>query len=244
MSSAFTKGDAPFELSSHDYDIALHKGLAITGESKHYYASQRVEWLRQRLASFQFRPASILDFGCGAGTSIPFLQKFLEAKRIVGIDTSERLLSDAQATYATDNVDFRLMRDFSPLNQAENNRFDLAFCNGVFHHIPEEEREDAIKYIFHCLKPGGIFAFWENNPYNLGTRIVMSRIPFDRDAKTLKPKKARALLFQSGFSVLETTFIFIFPRWLSPLRIFEPHLTKHPFGAQYLVLAQKLSQQL
>ena len=36
-----------------------------------------------------------------------------------------------------------------------------------------------------ALRPGGLFAFWENNPWNPGTRLVMSRIPFDRDAITL-----------------------------------------------------------
>jgi hypothetical protein len=51
------------------------------------------------------------------------------------------------------------------------------------------------------LRPGGLFAPWENNPWNPNTRYVMSRIPFDRDATTLSPPKAVGLLRQNGFQV-------------------------------------------
>ena len=60
---------------------------------------------------------------------------------------------------------------------------DLAYSNGTFHHIPPAKRMDALGFIFQRLKPGGIFALWENNPWNPGTRwVIESRIPFDRDA--------------------------------------------------------------
>ena len=55
---------------------------------------------------------------------------------------------------------------------------ELAFCNGVFHHIPVDERAAVIDYIYHSLKPGGWFAMWENNPWNPGTRYVMRSMSF------------------------------------------------------------------
>jgi len=60
-----------------------------------------------------------------------------------------------------------------------------------------------LKNILGALKPGGLFAFWENNPWNPGTRIVMSRIPFDRDAEIISPPAAKRLLRRAGFSILE-----------------------------------------
>jgi SAM-dependent methyltransferase len=116
---------------------------------------------------------------------------------------------------------------------------DLAFCNGVFHHIPVIDRLTAMKRVYSSLRPSGLFAFWENNPWNLATRYVMGRIPFDRDAVTLSPPAARRLLREGGFEVMRTDFLFFFPRHLSWLRSLEPRLTCLPLGAQYQILCRK-----
>ena len=49
---------------------------------------------------------------------------------------------------------------------------------------------NALRCIRRLLRPNGIFALWENNPWNPGTRLVMRRIPFDRDASLLTPASA------------------------------------------------------
>jgi SAM-dependent methyltransferase len=115
----------------------------------------------------------------------------------------------------------------------------LAFCNGVFHHIPLDERPQVVRYIADCLRPGGLFALWENNPWNPGTRYIMSRVPFDRDAVTLTAREARALVEAIGLRVVRTDYCFVFPRVLSALRRFEHYMMPLPIGAQYQVLCQK-----
>ncbi len=118
-------------------------------------------------------------------------------------------------------------------------RIDLAFCNGVFHHVDPAMRPSAAKYVSDCLRPGGIFALWENNPWNPGTRYVMSRIPFDKDAITLTASQGRRLLEEAGFRVLSIEYSFIFPHALRWLRSLEAPLSKLPIGGQYQLLAMK-----
>ncbi len=231
--------DDPFALSSAEYDIALNRGLSITGESKYYFAERRLQWLRTRLSALQVRANAILDYGCGSGTSIRLLREILGAERIVGVDSSTPLLEDARRGNDGIGAEFFLIDNFRPESLPRDTLFDLAFCNGVFHHIPPKERPAAVRYVSDCLRPGGIFALWENNPYNPGTHLVMRRIPFDRDAQLLTPKQARTLLSNQGFAPIETTSLFLFPRFLAPLRIIEPFVAKIPIGAQYLVLARK-----
>jgi SAM-dependent methyltransferase len=113
------------------------------------------------------------------------------------------------------------------------------YCNGVFHHIPVYERADAIRYIAKCLRPGGIFGLWENNPWNPGTQYVMHKCEFDHDAVKISPPKAARLLRVEGFEVLRTDFHFFFPRALKMMRPIESLLTKVPFGGQYQILARK-----
>src|SRR5262249_26850757 len=105
--------------------------------------------------------------------------------------------------------------------------------------IPLNERPKELAYIRRSLRPGGLFAFWENNPWNPGTRYVMSRIPFDRDAIMLAPNAARTLLWDHGFQILRTDFLFFYPRALAFLRSTERWLTSVPLGGQYQILCRR-----
>jgi trans-aconitate methyltransferase len=174
-----------------------------------------------------------MDFGCGTGSAIPFLSNELELESLVGVDASTRSLAIAQHTYGT-RARFVPLAEYQPKGD-----FDLVFCNGVFHHILPGDRVAAVDTVYASLRPGGLFAFWENNPWNPGTRYVMRRISFDRDAITLSPPAARRLLRERGFEVMRTDFLFVFPRSLSWLRCLEPLSRSLPLGAQYEVLCRK-----
>jgi len=223
-----------FDDYADTYDLALNKGLALAGESKEYFARERVAWVARRLRDLRARPGSVLDFGCGTGSSAPFLDDLLGAESVTGLDISARSVMAAQRAFGSDRIRFARLADF----QSEP-AYDLAFCNGVFHHISPTERPTAVAIIHSALRPGGLFAFWENNPWNPGTRWVMSRIPFDRDAIPLAPTEAQRLLKAGGFEVVGIDFLFIFPRLLGFLRFTEPWLSRLPVGAQYLVLGRK-----
>lgn len=228
------KPQSAFDAYAQDYDAALDQGIAVSGENKEYFAQGRVAWLARRLAALGCAPRSILDFGCGTGTGAPFLARQFSPATVLGIDISGGSIATARKLHGTTGLAFRVTSEYQPAGE-----MDLAFCNGVFHHIPLAERAGAVGLVRTALRPGGLFAFWENNPWNPGTRYVMSRIPFDRDAITLTPPEARRLLRAGGFEILRTDFLFIFPGFLSPLRKLEPAFAALPLGAQYLVLARK-----
>ena len=225
-----------FDSYATDYDAALSRGLALSGEDKNFFARRRVEWLRDCLRSSFASPRQVMDFGCGTGSNAPWLLSLLGAERVVGIDDSPKMLEIARQTQASERA------EFFPIDACPaRGQFDLVFCNGVFHHIAPAQRGRAIDYVFHSLQVGGLFAFWENSPWNPGTRLVMSRIPFDRDAIMLSPPAARRLLRASGFEILRTDFLFIFPKLLSWLRPVELYCARFPFGAQYQILCRKRS---
>lgn len=231
-----------FDRYAKNYDEALAQGISVSGEDKDFFARGRVEWLSRCLKTLNFQPTTILDFGCGTGSATPHFIEVLRPDRILGVDVSEGSVALARERHGKEvinqenqqTVRFELLRGFSP-----DGSFDLGFCNGVFHHIPLHERATAVRCVFDSLKPGGIFAFWENNPWNPGTRYVMSRIPFDRDAIMVSALEAKQLLRAGGFEVLRVDFLFIFPKALSWLRGVEPMVSRLPIGAQYQVLARK-----
>lgn len=229
--------DERFDRYAERYDEALDEALGLTGETKDYFARGRVAWLSRRLQRLGQQVRTVLDFGCGTGSATPFLLEMLEPELILGVDVSAKSIEVAARTHGSPHARFCLLADYAP--SAE---FDLAFCNGVFHHIPVAERPSALEIVYRSLVPGGLFAFWENNPWNPGTVYTMRRCEFDADAETLSPRSALDLLQQAGFHPTAAEYLFFFPRFLRRLRFVEPYLSRLPLGGQYLVLCRKLER--
>ena len=220
-----------FDAYAKAYEDALNQGLDVTGETSDYFASQRIQWTASLVGK---EVESVLDFGCGVGIAIPTLKSVFQPSRIWGYDPSSAAVERATREHGSESTQFCFDPDELPKDS-----FQLAYCNGVFHHILPSDRPGALEIVYRSLSVGGWFAFWENNPWNPGTRYVMSKIPFDRDAITISPPEANRLLSDAGFAVSCRHSRFIFPRSLSFLRPLEKLVYRLPVGAQYLVLCQK-----
>jgi SAM-dependent methyltransferase len=224
--------DTLFDEFVDGYEDACARGVSLSGESRDYFARLRISHSRRFCSSTPIQ--RILDFGCGMGHSTTYLVESFPNATVIGVDTSARAIQWAQEHYGRDRVMFT-----TPASADRIGRIDLVYSNGTFHHIDPRDREAVVRRIFGWLRPGGLFALWENNPWNPGTRLVMKRIPFDRDAKTLSSLESARLLRAAGFQVSAASFHFYFPSWLRPLRRFEARLTRLPLGAQYCVLGVK-----
>ena len=222
-----------FDSYATEYDQALAKSLEASGEGREYFARGRIAWLGRCLRELEVQPASVLDFGCGDGFTVPMLKQGLGATAAVGVDVSDKSLAVARKHHADANTSYTRLDVYQPAGD-----LDLAYCNGVFHHIPLAERARAVAMVRDSLKPDGLFSLWENNPWNPATRYVMSRCEFDEDAITLSAPETRRLLRAGGFEIVRTDFRFIFPRALRMFRKLEDLLFRTPLGTQYQVLAR------
>jgi SAM-dependent methyltransferase len=209
----------------------LNQGIRLSGEGMLFFIEGRLNLLQQRTR--EMGPVSrILDFGCGLGYASHRLRQMFPAAEITGADTSRNALEAARQKHGSPGVRFITVDEL----QNDPAKYDLCHVNGVFHHIPPAERPQALGLIHRVLRPGGRLALFENNPWNFGARMVMARIPFDRDAQMLSPLLTTDLLRQNGFQVVRTDSLFFFPRTLRTLRFTEPFLGWTRLGAQYLVL--------
>jgi SAM-dependent methyltransferase len=227
------QSDAEFNAYAADYDASLAAGLKLTGADKAHYARERISWLRESAAMAGVTKIDrVLDFGFGDGDAAPLLRDILGAREVVGVEVSTAMLARARARHPW--ARFELMDSLPSLGA-----FDVAYCNGVFHHIPVAERASAVRRVRDALRVGGVFGLWENHPWNPGTRFVMSRVSFDRDAIMLSPPETRRLLNANGLRTMRTDHRFIFPGGLSILRPVEKLLSRLPIGGQYQVLARR-----
>jgi SAM-dependent methyltransferase len=224
-----------FDDYADDYAAALAQGLSVSGEGQDYFARGRLVFLGRCLRESGFAPKRAMDFGCGTGGSVPLLRSLVGSETIVGVDRSNRSIERASKTHGAPGITFSATDGTLPTGE-----LDLVYTNGVFHHIPPAERPSTIALLHDVLRPGGVLSFWENNPWSLAARYVMSKIPFDRDALMLSAARARKLVRQQGFRVLRTDYLFIFPAAFRALRPLEALLRRTPAGAQYQVLCAKI----
>jgi SAM-dependent methyltransferase len=213
-----------------EYEAMLNQGISLSGESQEFFIAGRIQDMRSRIPG---TPRRILDFGCGTGKSCAYLANVFPQGQVVGADLSAEALQHATASFGSNRVRFVNLADLPQLE-----RFDLCYINGVLHHIRPAERQRTLTMIRELLRPGAHLALFENNPWNPGTRMVMQRIPFDRDAIPLSFLEARNRIQAAGFQLCGTRFLFYLPNGLAPLRFLEPLFVKVPLGAQYYVLAR------
>lgn len=219
---------------AEEYEAMLQRGIGLSGEDQQFFVAGRIKDLEGQLPG-GWKPSRILDFGCGLGYSSKYLADRFPGAEVVGLDSAANALNEAQRAYGSARVRFQHSDSLGELPP-----FDLCYVNGVFHHILPGERAAVVQSIRRVLKPGAYFALFENNPWNPGTRLVMKRIPFDRDAIPLTPPETLSLIRKGGFTVATPTrFLFYFPRPLAALRFMEPALARLPLGAQYWVLGVK-----
>ncbi|HEX5109424.1 MAG TPA: class I SAM-dependent methyltransferase [Vicinamibacterales bacterium] len=219
-----------------DYEEQCAEGLSLSGETRDYFARQRILHTKRLCSSVAGDSRSVtrlVDFGCGLGHSTPYLLEAFPQASIIGFDESDAAIRAARQRYSNERV------EFASGSLQGRRPVDMVYSNGTFHHIEPAHRDDVVASIVSWLAPGGLFVLWENNPWNPGTRLVMNRIAFDRGARMLSSTSAVTMLRRSGLRVLRVSSHFYFPRWLRALRPAERWLERLRLGAQYCVVAQK-----
>lgn len=219
---------------AESYDEMLERGIRLSGEGKEFFIRGRVAHL-QRVLPDGFAPKRVLDFGCGVGDATTILAETFPGSSIVGVDVAEAAIEKADSDLGSDEVSFAMV---DALNNLEP--FDLCYVNGAFHHIPIPERAGVMASIHASMRPGGVLAVFENNPWSVPARMVMKRIPFDADAVMLRGGELGRLAREAGFAtVARTKYLFVFPKSLGFLRGIERSVSSLPLGAQYAVLATR-----
>jgi len=93
----------------------------------------------------------VLDFGCGTGLFARFLQGL--GLKYVGYDVDEKLI--AYAGKRSPGVTFTTSLDVA----TASGPYDLILVNCCFHHIPDEECQNILRWFATILQPSGHVLF-------------------------------------------------------------------------------------
>ncbi len=104
---------------------------------------------------------AVLDLGCGCGDHCAEYAR-RGARRVLGIDISEKMLAVARAKNADPRVEYRrmAMEDIGTLND----RFDIVVSSLAIHYVADFEA--LARHVYALLNPGGAFVFSQEHPMN------------------------------------------------------------------------------
>jgi trans-aconitate methyltransferase len=224
-----------FDQFAEEYNQTLSKSISISGESPDFFSMYKINDVKRRANHIQITPKKILDFGCGVGSSIPYLKHFFPNAHITGVDISRKSLDVAESRYLQ-------CADFIQFDGTSFDRtlveFDLIFSACVFHHIPAEEHERLFAELRRIANPGALLAIFEHNPWNPLTVRTVNSCPFDVNAKLMSAETLRRCVTHAGWAEVLQKYCLFFPHCLSLLRPLEHYMTWLPLGAQYVVYAR------
>ena len=120
---------------------------------------EHVDWVFRVAAEHldaDFKPRVALDFGCGVGRILIPLAKRCE--RVIGVDVSETMLSEARRNLGARGLDnATLLRSDDRLSQMRSG-YDFLHSYIVFQHIPARRGLTITRRLVEGLEPGGIGA--------------------------------------------------------------------------------------
>src|SRR5207244_4908073 len=133
--------------------------LVICGSADVFF-EHKADWLLRNLAP----TGRLLDFGCGTGEFLRALRRSRAALELVGCDVSAGMLATARRRWDAGPLPALHAVPAGPLAFADA-EFDLVTVMCVFHHVPPAERPGIVRELLRVLRPGGVVAVFEHNPW-------------------------------------------------------------------------------
>jgi SAM-dependent methyltransferase len=230
---------AEFDNLSASYEELLADPIRdkFTGANSEFFHVRKRDLIRSyfKRHGIDSRNLRYLDVGCGKGELLQLLRE--DFQQVSGCDPSSGMLEAGKL--AASGIATRVQSDPGKL-PFEPEGFDFVTAVCVYHHIPPPQRAGMTAEILRVLKPGGVFAMIEHNPYNPATRLIVSRTPVDADAILLTSGETRKLMKQVELRIEETEYFLYLPEKLYHLAGPVESIFKCvPLGGQYAVFGVK-----
>jgi SAM-dependent methyltransferase len=175
-----------------------------------------------------------LDVGCGKGQLLRAGKPYFA--RVVGCDVSTEMMGTCHDL----DVIPQPLPTRVPFDDAS---VDVVTAVCVYHHIEPGERAALTSDICRVLKPGGVFAIVEHNPFNPAVQVIIRRTPVDENAILLTARTARRLMGAARLRIGATQYFLYLPqRIYRRARLVEHALAAVPLGGQYAVFGLKYDE--
>jgi len=225
---------AEFDKFANEYHVLHARNISASGEDPEFFSEYKVRDIQAEMKRRGITPDSAVDFGAGVGNSLPWMRKYLPATKVTCLDVSERSLEIASGRFPGQASFVSFDGGALPFDHPQ---FDLAYAMCVFHHIDPAEHVRLLAELRRVLRPNGVLAIFEHNPYNPLTVKAVNTCEFDENAKLITARRMKKVCLEAGFTDIQIRYRIFFPRMFARLRVLEPYMVHLPLAAQYSIYA-------
>ena len=232
-----------FDEFSASYEDLLQDPLRqrFSGGSSEFFHLRKRDLIREyfRTRKLDTKTLGYLDLGCGRGELISLLHD--DFGYAAGCDPSAGMMEAGRLR--SKGIETRLQDD--PLRiPFASGQFDFVTAVCVYHHVNPSDRAALTVEARRVLRPGGMFAIIEHNPYNPATQWIVRQTPVDANAVLLASREARQLVRDAGFRIEDQRYFLYLPEsFYKKVGRLESMLHKLPLGGQYAVFARASERQ-
>ena len=219
---------ADFDEHSRTYRETLRSSLRSFKKDDRFFDTIKVNCIKKGIIKCN-NEYDILDFGCGVGKLTGLLAKDFQQSNVFGYDISGESLAAADK----ENAGIKNIHFIHKIT--DGRKYDYIIAANVFHHIDSRQHVDTLCAIKQVLQPKGKIIIFEHNPLNPLTRYIVSRCPFDADAKLICLDNFIKLAGMGKLKVELRNYVLFFPWQPNIFRKIEWYLRYIPLGAQYMV---------
>ncbi len=147
----------------------LNPVAAITYDPVTALASPPHEaWTRQQLISkILGQPQTVLDLGCGTGSTTLLLKQAFRSAVVTGLDLSPYMLVLANHKAQQQQLNIRWLHGLSEDTGFETATFDLITASFLLHETPPQITQLILQECFRLVKPGGQLILLDGNQKRL-----------------------------------------------------------------------------
>jgi SAM-dependent methyltransferase len=179
------------EKTAFDNTDVLENSLRLKRRFMHVFQSpntMRGELALQKWTASVSPNASILEYGCGDGAFVPILRS-LGAKRVIGVDISERSIAEARTKYG--NLAEFYCCNAERLTMLEDSSVDAVIGRGILHHL---NFTAALNEVSRVLRTGGS-AFFVEPLYDNPASIVFRKLTPKARTDDERPLSRRQIVY-------------------------------------------------
>jgi ubiquinone/menaquinone biosynthesis C-methylase UbiE len=147
----------------------LNPGAAVSYDAVTQYVLPPNEtWIRQELINaIKVKPRTILDLGCGTGSTTLMLKQAFPDAEVIGLDLSPYMLVMAEYKAKQAGLEIQWLHGKAEATKFKDTQFELITASLLFHETPPSIAEAILQECFRLLVPGGQVIILDGNQQTL-----------------------------------------------------------------------------
>jgi ubiquinone/menaquinone biosynthesis C-methylase UbiE len=238
------KRKAEFDQYARDYLKELSHPLRDLVDPEGHYFIELKSRIIEEVAIEHFDHPEILRM-VDVGTGLGLFEKFLNPNysRIAAVDLSFEMLRVAQTINAFTSPQSAYIQGNAYQLPLPDGCADLIFMSCVLHHLEKDELGTTLEELARICSPQGRIIFFEHNPYNPFTQLVVKTTPLDNNARLVSYKKLEKSALEAGIRIESREFFLYGTRAIDDfINRYLPGLRHLPLGGQYALIGRKASR--